>query len=257
MSDRIRWTTGQRNAISAELVAQVRLQHPHYELRSSQSLVTSEMIQQALPKAQLVLDRDFHRTFFSTKEMHEFVVDVSRQLWQWQQEEKSLTQISNDRLLNLLSDRFISIIEEKVLDRLAPEINKMVDQAIKNRLSELKEFQRHDPQMTPTTREELPTYVIIGTLPDQENDLNNYAKGRINLRFVRTHEYGKADALCKGKTVIAMKFIDHSMYYKTRDAASVFHYVNKGGVSEVKRLIAIEYDKYLTLKGVVRDSNPT
>lgn len=254
---RIHWTTSQVTKVTERLADLMERYYPGFDWTEGYGTVGVNNLQKLLPEAQTILDKDFHRKYFSPKQLLTFSEDVTRILKERQLEKNKkaliLADVPSKLLIEELATRMTHSVVELMLHKMRPEILERAAMETRSIVSKevdrVKQLLRHDPmvQLTDIGQVELPTYAVIGLLKKQANILEQDYRGRCNFEFVLAEESYRIDSACKGKITFCMRFTDSSMFKRAKAVAVEAKMVN-GTIGELKRLIDFELSQYNSLK---------
>ncbi len=137
-----------------------------------------------------------------------------------------------------VSQPLVASITEAVLANVNNRLYDVTQSALSTIMDKIKTGQNVQNHSKSKEESRKLNIVIIGLLPVQKNDIEEYCEDKYNLKFFDAedkHSQIQHAALCADKIIIDGKFVSHTItnLFKGDKRCQVFH----GGVSALKRII--------------------
>jgi hypothetical protein len=256
----VRWTSAQEVAVHEKLVAMLLAEYPTMGASELEATIPTGVIRKMLPQAQSVLEPYLFRQHFSDEQIEKWAAACSsllrKQLLKKHVETLAVTSTPTEELLRELSRRMSDQVAQLVLDQLGgPLLTKLearVDLMLKRKFEQVEQITKHRPTLggIGSVRKLLPTYVVLGTIPEWEKTLLAQYQGKCLLKFVEDHEYNKVKETCQGKICVCLPKVPHSLASHAKAVASKFTMV-RGHLKDVRELLDMHLRDFNTLSSEV------
>lgn len=266
---RIHWTTSQETKVCESMARILVAEHPLQDWRKTVGdQVPIKQVRHHLPAAQLALDKDFHRSYWTDKHCAQLGQEVMRMLRIKQLDSEKRVAIADsiptEALIEELAKRLTQHVCQQVLlsirTDVLEEVRLVTTELVAAEISRVKQVLRHSPISMASAagilngdvkvaEKELPTYAVVGLLPKQANIVEAKYKGIANIVPVLTGEYNKIGSNCKNRIAFCMRHIDHASWIKAKASATEAIMVN-GHVTDLTTMIDRKIAEFSRLDNV-------
>lgn len=251
----VKWTTRQTELVLAGMMDYLDEEYPGYTLPNEQSTVGLEFVREALRAVQQrVLDKDYHKKYFSREFQLNICREFTRRVWRRQCERKKtaalLEDASFDELVTAVAAKYESSVLEKLLasleEKLLPAVLSRVEEVVRIEMARAAAPSRRVEMDTVSESQTKTRILVVGLLPSQQHDMDALIGEKLakhtDLDSQWDIEYMDAGkslnhlaAKAKGRHVFLTRFVNHS-HVEVAKKNGLTHRVMFGGFGELSQM---------------------